>query len=160
MFRRFFGASPRPQKEPHSADEDDEALLSSSNESLPVTYLANGHGKAATTIALRTALLCTAVYFGIGIWLGLIVKNTRFINDVDTFCLHHISQYCVSISSSTGAVADIIPAPVVNEVKPNWHTIRYNGTFFHENIYRQAASPEVDAAWEALGVDCETALFS
>jgi hypothetical protein len=25
-----------------------------------------------------------------------------------------------------------------------------------ENIYRQAGSPEVDAAWEALGVDCES----
>lgn len=24
-----------------------------------------------------------------------------------------------------------------------------------EEIYRKAGSPEVDAAWEALGVDCE-----
>jgi hypothetical protein len=24
----------------------------------------------------------------------------------------------------------------------------------HENIYRRPGSPEVDAAWEALGVDC------
>lgn len=26
-----------------------------------------------------------------------------------------------------------------------------------ENIYRQQGSPEVDAAWEALGVDCKEA---
>jgi hypothetical protein len=25
----------------------------------------------------------------------------------------------------------------------------------NENIYRQVGSPEVDAAWEALGVDCK-----
>jgi hypothetical protein len=50
---------------------------------------------------------------------------------------------------------DAAPAPVVKEVKPSWRTIRYNGTFFHENIYRRLASPEVDAAWEALGIDCK-----
>lgn len=25
----------------------------------------------------------------------------------------------------------------------------------HENIYRKEGSPEVDKAWEALGVDCQ-----
>lgn len=32
---------------------------------------------------------------------------------------------------------------------------RFNGTFLKENIYRRPASIEVDAAWEALGVNCE-----
>jgi hypothetical protein len=41
----------------------------------------------------------------------------------------------------------------VNEVDPNWHTVQYNGTFFHVNAYRQPAGPEVDAAWIALGTD-------
>lgn len=48
---------------------------------------------------------------------------------------------------------------MVKEVKPNWHTVRFNGSFLHENIYRQSAGPEVDAAWEALGVDCEYSIF-
>ena len=34
----------------------------------------------------------------------------------------------------------------------------FNGSFMHENIYRQVGSPEVDAAWEALGVDCKCSL--
>lgn len=51
--------------------------------------------------------------------------------------------------------ADSREAPVVNEVEPNWQTIQYNGTFLHENVYRQAAGSEVDAAWSALGVDCK-----
>ncbi|KAL5420268.1 hypothetical protein PMIN03_000095 [Paraphaeosphaeria minitans] len=44
-------------------------------------------------------------------------------------------------------------APLVKEVEPKWHVVRFNGTFLHENVYRQGAGPEVDAAWEGLGVD-------
>ena len=47
-------------------------------------------------------------------------------------------------------------APVVRDVKPNWHTQLFNGSFLHQNIYRQPAGPEVDAAWDALGVNCKS----
>lgn len=46
-------------------------------------------------------------------------------------------------------------APVVKDVKANWHTQQFNGSFLHQNVYRQPAGPEVDAAWNALGVNCE-----
>jgi hypothetical protein len=46
-------------------------------------------------------------------------------------------------------------APLVKEVKPHWHTVRFNGTFLRENVYWQDAGPEVDAAWEALGINCK-----
>lgn len=46
-------------------------------------------------------------------------------------------------------------APVVRDVKPNWHTHTFNGSFVRETIYRQAAGPEVDAAWDALGINCK-----
>lgn len=135
-------------------------LFPPSTESLPVEHLASCYEKEpTTTIVIRTVLSCTSIYIGIGIWFGVILRHTGFVGDVDKVCLHHISQYCVSISPSNEDDADRISAPVVNEVRPNWHTIRYNGTFFHENIYRQAASPEVDAAWEALGIECKIILF-
>lgn len=51
-------------------------------------------------------------------------------------------------------------APVVKEVMPNWHTTLFNGSFLHENVYRQSASPEVDNAWEALGVNCRASELS
>lgn len=35
-----------------------------------------------------------------------------------------------------------------------YSTVQFNGSLLKENIYRQGASPEVDAAWAALGVDC------
>ena len=47
------------------------------------------------------------------------------------------------------------PAPVLKDVEISYNTIRFNGSLFKENVYRQAAGPEVDAAWQSIGVDCE-----
>lgn len=33
---------------------------------------------------------------------------------------------------------------------------QFNGTFMVEDVYRRPGSPEVDAAWEALGLDCKS----
>lgn len=54
-----------------------------------------------------------------------------------------------------------MPSAVELDVPMEYHTQQFNGSLMMENIYRQLGSPEVDAAWEALGVDCEsTSLFS
>ncbi|KIW09900.1 hypothetical protein PV08_11676 [Exophiala spinifera] len=42
-------------------------------------------------------------------------------------------------------------SPLLEDISLSYKTIRFNGTFLDENIYRQSASPEVDAAWQALG---------
>ncbi|KAF2670220.1 hypothetical protein BT63DRAFT_424170 [Microthyrium microscopicum] len=44
-------------------------------------------------------------------------------------------------------------SPVTQEVAVKYSNVAYNGSFFHQTIYRGDASPEVDAAWSALGVD-------
>jgi hypothetical protein len=46
-------------------------------------------------------------------------------------------------------------APMLEDIDISYDVVQFNGTFVHENIYRQDAGPEVDAAWEALGVGCE-----
>lgn len=46
-------------------------------------------------------------------------------------------------------------APILRDVQIEYSTKEFNGSFFKEDIYRQPGSPEVDAAWEALGVDCK-----
>jgi hypothetical protein len=46
-------------------------------------------------------------------------------------------------------------APLLEDIKISYRELAYNGTFMTENIYRQSAAPEVDEAWEALGVNCE-----
>lgn len=47
------------------------------------------------------------------------------------------------------------PSPLTRDLDVSYHTQLFNGSFLQETIYRQEASPEVDAAWEALGVNCE-----
>lgn len=48
------------------------------------------------------------------------------------------------------------PSPVTKDLEITYHTQRFDGSFLDENVYRQAAGPQVDAAWEALGVNCKS----
>ncbi|KAJ9158178.1 Tat pathway signal sequence [Coniochaeta hoffmannii] len=57
--------------------------------------------------------------------------------DLDTTCAAYTTQY----------------SPVLKDAKIKYAAVGFNGTFMQEDIYRQSGSPEVDAAWEALGVD-------
>ncbi|KAF2129162.1 hypothetical protein P153DRAFT_341721 [Dothidotthia symphoricarpi CBS 119687] len=90
-------------------------------------------------IATKTLILCSIIYLSAGLWVGLRARSTTCVNspDVDELCMRHVSVY----------------SPIVRDVPPGWHTQRFNGTFLHENAYRGAAGPGVDAAWGALGVD-------
>ncbi|RKF73861.1 hypothetical protein GcC1_087020 [Golovinomyces cichoracearum] len=45
-------------------------------------------------------------------------------------------------------------SPVEDEVDSSYRSVRFNGSLLKENIFRLPASPEVDAAWESLGVNC------
>ncbi|EAW15448.1 oxidase ustYa family protein [Aspergillus fischeri NRRL 181] len=59
------------------------------------------------------------------------------LQDLDRVCTRHVSHY----------------SPVTSNVDITFQPQRFNGSLLKENIYRQDASPEVDAAWEALGVN-------
>jgi len=48
----------------------------------------------------------------------------------------------------------------MNDVEISYSLVKYNGSLMKENIFRQSADPEVDAAWEGLGVDCVYILTS
>ncbi|KAF2767049.1 hypothetical protein EJ03DRAFT_241786, partial [Teratosphaeria nubilosa] len=59
---------------------------------------------------------------------------------LDEICAAHIEQY---------------PSPLLDGVQIRYGTVQFNGSFLQETIYRQRPSPEVDAAWEALGVNLQ-----
>jgi Mycotoxin biosynthesis protein UstYa len=65
---------------------------------------------------------------------------------------HHLS---IHSRHWTGANYNDNPAPITEEVDISYDYVQFNGSFYKENIYRQDASPEVDAAWEALGTNCK-----
>lgn len=69
----------------------------------------------------------------VGLFIG------RQVQDLDRACARHVSHY----------------SPVTSDVDITFQPQRFNGSLLKENIYRQDASPEVDAAWEALGVNCK-----
>jgi hypothetical protein len=48
-----------------------------------------------------------------------------------------------------------VVASILKEVDTTVHTVQFNGSLLKENVFRQEAGPEVDAAWASLGVNCE-----
>ena len=48
---------------------------------------------------------------------------------------------------------------MLNEVDTSMRTVRFNGSFKKENVFRLEAGPEVDAAWKAIGSDCKFFIF-
>lgn len=48
----------------------------------------------------------------------------------------------------------MVAAPLRKDVDISYDAVRFNGSLLKENIFRQPAGPEVDKAWESLGVNC------
>jgi hypothetical protein len=95
MFDRVLGRSLKRNRDQQKESEDHEALLPSASDSdLPGGSPRRAYDERATTIAVRTALLCTAAYLGITIWFGFILNGTHFVADADDFCVNHVSEYC------------------------------------------------------------------
>lgn len=50
------------------------------------------------------------------------------------------------------------PAPLLEDIDITFEDVNFNGSFFKDTKFQLAAGPEVDAAWQSLGVDCKHAL--
>jgi hypothetical protein len=72
----------------------------------------------------------------------------------------HITVCFSSMLKWTSSKLTIQKAPVLKQVDIKYGEVQYNGSFFHEQIYRKDPSPEVDKAWKDLGVDCTKFLQS
>lgn len=46
-------------------------------------------------------------------------------------------------------------APIMNDITVKYSLEEFDESLLKETIYRQDASPAVDAAWDSLGVNCE-----
>ena len=115
--------------------EDCERLLSDSNDATHATASSRSLPVWAQ-ISLIGVTLVAATLLGIQI-------DRRWLN-LDSTCTKRISH----------------ASPVIEDVDITYDTVKFNGSFFSEDIFRQPASPEVDAAWEALGVDYRPAIIT
>ncbi|KAK5700588.1 hypothetical protein LTR97_005105 [Elasticomyces elasticus] len=91
-------------------------------------------GRSLRLATLGVILLALAVSLVINAVLWSRAKKL----DTDAICNVHTSQS---------------RPPLLDKTRMTYSTVDFNGTFAKQNIYRQAPSPEVDAAWEALGTD-------
>ncbi|KAH8652299.1 hypothetical protein BX600DRAFT_516350 [Xylariales sp. PMI_506] len=64
--------------------------------------------------------------------------------DLDHSCAAHTTQF----------------SPILDDVDIKYSMTSFDGRFMNESIYRRPGSPEVDAAWEALGVDYRAGIIS
>lgn len=96
------------------------------------------------------ALTALIVVSGIaGAWISMAFLN------IDQNCAAHTTQWCKSgVASNIRLIlSNIDAAPLLDDVAITYKTVEFDGKFMNENVFRRNASPEVDAAWESLGVD-------
>ncbi|KAF2423603.1 hypothetical protein EJ08DRAFT_652714 [Tothia fuscella] len=84
---------------------------------------------------VRRSLILVFTHFFVAAIAVLLSNMWRI--DLDSTCAKHTSHF----------------SPVVKHVDIKYAEVQYNGSFFHEEIYRNDPSPEVDDAWKALGID-------
>jgi hypothetical protein len=110
-------------------DEDAESLFST--EQAPTSAEVKSRSQWTWISFLIISNFITAVLVAYATW-----KQQP---DLDNICAAYTSTY----------------SPILKDIDFKYTTETYNGSFFHETIYRQDPSPEVDGAWKDLGVDCK-----
>ncbi|KAM0428614.1 hypothetical protein ACHAPT_006975 [Fusarium lateritium] len=86
-------------------------------------------------LALTTLIVVSGIA---GAWISMAFLN------IDQNCAAHTTQW----------------SPLLDDVSIKYKTQPFDGNFMHENVFRRNASPEVDAAWESLGVDARPGVIS
>ncbi|KAG6015868.1 hypothetical protein E4U43_004646 [Claviceps pusilla] len=81
---------------------------------------------------------------------------------LNSHCAAHTSQWFVFFLLASNPLTNSPPnkAPLLRDVPLRYESHVFNGSFTKQNIYRQAPSPEVDQAWEDLGVDYRAGVIS
>ncbi|KAG0650027.1 Oxidase ustYa [Hyphodiscus hymeniophilus] len=106
---------------------DSESLLSversSGSKALP---------RLCTVLSAISILIVSCCLVGLGVWIG-----QRCFANPDDICPGHVQHY----------------SPILKQVDTGIHIMHFNGSLLRENVFRQDAGPEVDAAWATLGVN-------
>ncbi|KAF8865817.1 hypothetical protein BDZ45DRAFT_375658 [Acephala macrosclerotiorum] len=76
--------------------------------------------------------IISLLLIGFGAWLG---SHSTY--NFNAKCLEHAQKW----------------SPIQRDVNNNYHEVLFNGSFMKQNAFRLEASPEVDAAWDSLGIN-------
>ncbi|KAL4948031.1 hypothetical protein BDW69DRAFT_203833 [Aspergillus filifer] len=113
--------------------EDDTQLLEVSETASSCSYQDRKDRGCGLWWTIILFIFTTVLSCIIGVFIGYQNRD----GDLDKVCSRHTSH----------------DSTVFSNVPIKYHTQRFNGSLFKENIYRQEAGPDVDAAWKALGAD-------
>lgn len=105
-------------------------------------YTSLGTGKRSLNSPKIALAAVTGLLLGLGTGLTLALL-------LQTHLRCQASTLCVCRQEET--------SPLLDDITIKYHEQTFNGSFVHRTIYRQDASPTVDAAWDALGVNCKSA---
>ncbi|OAG37494.1 hypothetical protein AYO21_08348 [Fonsecaea monophora] len=83
----------------------------------------------------------------------LIVSNAFTFYGARVYRHSQLDRVCTAHTSQSWS-------PVEQDVEIQYNSRRFNASFYKESIYRQTASPEVDAAWEELGTELKGIVLS
>ncbi|OJD31280.1 tat pathway signal sequence [Diplodia corticola] len=116
-----------------SFEPQDRERLLSDDESWP--YERATPANARSWIATAVLVVATACIAGfVGAWIG---SNNWRREPTEISCTKQLNQY----------------SPLWDQIEVSYGITQFNGSLLKENIFRQDASPEVDAAWESLGIN-------
>lgn len=125
----------------HGTDDDVDSEYGSQSSSTPFNGRHVPKRRSCCRAYLCTIVgyvLCAAVFTFIG------AQIARANLDLDGRCSRYTTKH----------------SPLVDHMKIKYSDQTFNGSFMTEDIYRQPGSPEVDAAWAALGVDARPGIIS
>ncbi|KAH7033608.1 uncharacterized protein B0I36DRAFT_321752 [Microdochium trichocladiopsis] len=125
----------------NGADDDLDSEYGSQSSSTPFNGR-RAHKRRSTCRTYCCTVIGYAVFATIFIFIG--AQITRHNLDLDRRCSRYTTKH----------------SPLVDHVAIKYTDQKFNGTFMKEDIYRQPASPEVDEAWTALGVDARPGIIS
>ncbi|KAJ5698487.1 hypothetical protein N7462_000492 [Penicillium macrosclerotiorum] len=120
---------PSPDLTDPDYEENERLLAEEQGQIWSGDYETDGCHSLASSLLQFTLL---GIFFLVGTLLGFFWRG-----DLDGLCSQHVSQY----------------SPIIKEVGISYHLEDFNGSLLRENIFRQDAGPDVDAAWESLGVN-------
>jgi hypothetical protein len=126
-------------------------LLSKESQDFDPSFRKSSKNRNQILLQIFLTLLLSILTFALGTWLGSYKPSNPSGRDY----LEHVQQYCTFLHTVGKYTKLICEAPILKDVDTSLHYVTFNGSLMKENAFRQDAGPEVDAAWESIGVNCE-----
>ncbi|TVY92514.1 hypothetical protein LAWI1_G003671 [Lachnellula willkommii] len=123
----------RSEQDSQPSEDYDQLLSKESQDPNSSFRPRSARGRNQILVQVFLTLLLSIFTFALGSYLG----RYKFSNPNGRDFLEHVQKY----------------SPILKDVDTSMQYVTFNGSFMKENAFRQDAGPEVDSAWESMGVN-------